>query len=114
PDGPRLRASRQEAAAASGQANECQLRAVGRPAGQHVAKYAGVEVLHGWAAEPVDPDEGMRAAITDEGDGLSVGRPPRLGIVAADVGELSRRFRAGNRRQPQLVPSAPDGVTTVG
>src|SRR6185437_5366560 len=49
----------------------------------------------------------MRSAIADKRDFLAVRRPLRLRISAANVRKLSRRFFAGDGRDPQLVRSGP-------
>ena len=71
-----------------GDADECDLLAVGRPDGLGIAIDAGIEIGEGLGGDVVDGDEGVIGARGDVGELGAIGRPAKLAGLALGVDQL--------------------------
>ena len=79
---------RAEASGRGGDADECDLFAIGGPDGIGIAIDAGVQIDERLRGDVVDGDEGVIGARRDEGEFGAVGRPAELAGLALGVDKL--------------------------
>src|SRR5438552_2586180 len=106
PDRPRnisLLEDRVRRAASSRCTHECNSLSISRPPRGHIARARWCEPHYGRGVAGENPDPGVIAAIGNECEARSVGRPGEITKVATYGKELFRRSSPVDRADPDLV-----------